>query len=34
MEDNRYVWYNVAKPDQRGLAAPVQRLLEKIQKGV
>ncbi len=27
MEAERFVWYNTAKPDARGLAAPVQRLL-------
>ena len=30
MEPNATVWYNSAKPDARGLAAPVQRLLEKL----
>jgi A/G-specific adenine glycosylase len=25
------VWYNTAQPDSRGLAAPVQRLLERLQ---
>lgn len=32
MEDGRYVWYNIAQPDQRGLAAPVQRLLERLKQ--
>jgi A/G-specific adenine glycosylase len=27
MEAQRFVWYNIDQPDQRGLAAPVQRLL-------
>ena len=27
MEAERYVWYNIKKPDQRGLAAPVRHLL-------
>ncbi len=27
MEGERYVWYNISQPDERGLAAPVQRLL-------
>jgi A/G-specific adenine glycosylase len=27
MEAERFVWYNIEKPDERGLAAPVQRLL-------
>jgi hypothetical protein len=27
MEGERYVWYNILQPDERGLAAPVQRLL-------
>jgi hypothetical protein len=34
MEDDRYVWYNIAKPDQRGLAAPVQRLLERLRNSI
>lgn len=31
MEDGRFVWYNIEKPDKRGLAAPVQRLLSVLQ---
>jgi A/G-specific adenine glycosylase len=27
MEGERFVWYNIRQPDERGLAAPVQRLL-------
>jgi A/G-specific adenine glycosylase len=27
MEDGRFVWYNTRQPDERGLAAPVKRLL-------
>lgn len=27
MEANRFVWYNTHRPDERGLAAPVQRLI-------
>ncbi|MDH5217057.1 MAG: NUDIX domain-containing protein, partial [Gammaproteobacteria bacterium] len=34
MEPNATVWYNSAKPDARGLAAPVQRLLEKLIDGL
>ena len=30
MEPNATVWYNSAKPDARGLAAPVQKLLQKL----
>jgi len=30
MEAGRFVWYNVRQPDQRGLAAPVQRLLAAL----
>jgi A/G-specific adenine glycosylase len=33
MESAQSVWYNTAKPDARGLAAPVKRLLEAIHKG-
>lgn len=32
MEDDRYVWYNVCKPDARGMAAPVSRLLKRLKK--
>ncbi len=28
MEAERFVWYNIRQPDDRGLAAPVQRLLQ------
>ncbi|MCP5425891.1 MAG: A/G-specific adenine glycosylase [Gammaproteobacteria bacterium] len=31
MEGDRFVWYNTQEPDARGLAAPVQRLLAKLQ---
>ena len=27
LEGERFVWYNIQQPDERGLAAPVQRLL-------
>jgi len=30
MENPGAVWYNPCKPDQRGLAAPVKKLLEKL----
>lgn len=30
MEGERFVWYNIRKPDKRGLAAPVKRLLETL----
>lgn len=30
MEAERHVWYNVAQPDERGLAAPVRRLLAML----
>lgn len=30
MENPGAVWYNPSKPDQRGLAAPVKKLLEKL----
>jgi A/G-specific adenine glycosylase len=31
MENGDAVWYNVASPDARGLAAPVKRLLEQLR---
>ena len=31
MENNGTVWYNLKAPDARGLAAPVQRLLQLLQ---
>ena len=30
LDGDRYVWYNPAQPDERGLAAPVKRLLKEI----
>ncbi len=30
LEGDRWVWYNPSQPDQRGLAAPVARLLQEI----
>jgi A/G-specific adenine glycosylase len=30
MEADRWVWYNMRQPDNRGLAAPVKRLLEQL----
>jgi A/G-specific adenine glycosylase len=30
MEAERFVWYNIRQPDKRGLAAPVQRLLNLL----
>jgi A/G-specific adenine glycosylase len=30
MEADRFVWYNTRQPDERGLAAPVQRLLSLL----
>ncbi|MDO8598423.1 MAG: NUDIX domain-containing protein, partial [Sulfuricaulis sp.] len=30
MENGDSVWYNVARPDARGLAAPVQKLLQQL----
>lgn len=30
MDGSRRVWYNTDKPDQRGLAAPVSRLIEEL----
>ncbi|WJW75317.1 A/G-specific adenine glycosylase [Thiohalobacter sp. IOR34] len=32
MEDGGRVWYNVRSPDARGLAAPVQRLLDRLRE--
>lgn len=32
MENNGTVWYKLAVPDKRGLAAPVQRLLQRLMK--
>lgn len=31
MENGEAVWYNVHEPDERGLAAPVKRLLEQLR---
>ncbi|MGD9000301.1 MAG: A/G-specific adenine glycosylase, partial [Granulosicoccaceae bacterium] len=31
MESGNTVWYNTSRPDARGLAAPVKRLLESLQ---
>lgn len=31
-ENNATVWYNLKSPDARGLAAPVKRLLQKLQE--
>ena len=30
MEAERFVWYNIAQPDERGLAAPVRQLLSLL----
>ncbi len=30
MEADRFVWYNISRPDERGLAAPVKRLLDSL----
>jgi A/G-specific adenine glycosylase len=30
LDGDRYVWYNPAQPDERGLASPVKRLLKEI----
>lgn len=30
MEQGRHVWYNIAQPDERGMAAPVTRLLQRL----
>ena len=30
LDGDQYVWYNPAQPDERGLAAPVKRLLKEI----
>ncbi|HYQ90701.1 MAG TPA: NUDIX domain-containing protein, partial [Candidatus Competibacteraceae bacterium] len=30
MEAERFVWYNIRQPEKRGLAAPVQRLLNLL----
>lgn len=32
MENTPSVWYNLRKPDARGLAAPVQRLLQQLRE--
>ncbi|MEN8129021.1 MAG: A/G-specific adenine glycosylase [Pseudomonadota bacterium] len=32
MDDGAWVWYNLADPDVRGLAAPVSRILEELQQ--
>ena len=32
MENGETVWYNAALPDERGLAAPVKRLLAQLEK--
>jgi A/G-specific adenine glycosylase len=34
MEQGRYVWYNIAQPDARGVAAPVSRLLQRLVNDV
>ena len=31
MENTDVVWYNLNKPDARGLAAPVKKLLDKLR---
>jgi A/G-specific adenine glycosylase len=31
IENNETVWYNVTRPDARGLAAPVQKLLQRLE---
>jgi hypothetical protein len=33
MEDTDTVWYNCRQPDERGLAAPVKRLLDQLLRG-
>ncbi|HLD13174.1 MAG TPA: hypothetical protein VJB18_00480, partial [Burkholderiales bacterium] len=30
IENNETVWYNVTRPDARGLAAPVRKLLQQL----
>jgi A/G-specific adenine glycosylase len=30
MDESGRVWYNTAKPDRRGLAAPVARLIDEF----
>ncbi len=30
MEGERFVWYNIRHPDDRGVAAPVRRLLAAL----
>jgi hypothetical protein len=32
MENAETVWYNVRRPDRRGLSAPVQRLLLQLKE--
>ena len=32
MENTNLVWYNLNRPDARGMAAPVKKLMEKAQK--
>lgn len=32
MENEETVWYNLSRPDARGFAAPVKRLLEQLRK--
>lgn len=32
MEQAQWVWYNTGKPDERGLAAPVKRLLAQLEQ--
>lgn len=34
MDGSSRVWYNTDKPDQRGLAAPVSRLLEELKQSL
>ncbi len=30
MDDEEWVWYNLSKPDNRGLAAPIARILQEL----
>jgi hypothetical protein len=34
MEDSNLVWYNCQRPDTRGVAAPVKRLLDQLKRTV
>lgn len=34
MDENRRVWYNLGQPDDRGLAAPVARLLSELNSSL